>query len=274
MLALCFGVTTACSESELRPEFSSSAAGVTLEPDASEVERLRALGYVDVVEDASPERPSGVTIRDAARMQPGLTFFTNALGCSAQLIDEAGTLLQSWELQPCHRWGNALLLPSGEVLVVHRPPSETLGAEDVLRARELVRLSWEGEILSRWKVYTHHDADLRPDGRLTTLAYEHALLPMVHPTVPAREQYVAVLDDQGGVEEQASLTDLLLSDPEVFQLAPVRPRAKDGAQEVDHIHSNSLEWMRDPKLAERDPLYAIGNVMVCLRNQDTVAIFD
>ncbi|MCH7540775.1 MAG: hypothetical protein IH999_10330 [Proteobacteria bacterium] len=45
-------------------------------------------------------------------------------------------------------------------------------------------------------------------------------------------------------------------------------------EEVDLVHANAIEWMNSESLADRDPIYALSNVLVTFRHQDSVAIFD
>lgn len=77
---------------------------------ADEADRLRELGYLQVVDTQDTDLPVGVLDSDPARMQPGLTYFTNAMGCSSQLVDSEGRVVRSWSLDPCDLWGNSLLL--------------------------------------------------------------------------------------------------------------------------------------------------------------------
>ena len=64
------------------------------------------------------------------------------------------------------------------------------------------------------------------------------------------------------------------SPPEEFRFQPVTAKTQQGETFVDLLHVNSLEFMHQPQLAERDPLYAPGNVLISIRAQDTIAILD
>jgi hypothetical protein len=46
------------------------------------------------------------------------------------------------------------------------------------------------------------------------------------------------------------------------------------AEEIDLLHANSVAWMRYPDLVTTSSIYAPTNVMVSLRHQNTIAIFD
>ncbi len=239
----------------------------------AEVQRLRALGYVDEV---SPENDAeiGVLTHDPHRVQPGLTYYTDVRSCSSHLMDAHGNEVRSWRHVPCRKWDNTVLLPNGEVLAVHYEPPANDSAEATAKSRKLVKLGWDGELLWSKRLPVHHDVELSSDGRISTLTYRHRLIPAIHSTVPVRDHFVTLLSPSGELLEEASLTQLLLASPKIFQFQHIEPKRRDGIEEIDLLHSNSVEWMRDPALAERNALYAATNVLVCLRNQDAIVVID
>lgn len=66
--------------------------------------------------------------------------------------------------------------------------------------------------------------------------------------------------------------DLLASKPELFTFQEVAPAEKGDTERIDLIHSNSIEWMRRPQLAEKNPLYEPSNILFCTRHQDVIAV--
>ncbi len=240
--------------------------------DDAETERLMALGYVEVVPDGGSNELDGARTLDASRVQAGLNFYVNAHLCSADLIDAKGEVLRSWRHDPCLKWGNAVLTPAGEVVVIHREPGET--AEQSFRARRVLKLSWDGDLLWSTALAAHHDLDLMPDGRVAVLTYRHRPIPRIHPSIPVRDHYVALLSAGGELLEEVSLTDILEASPGVFRFRPGRPREHEGSMELDTIHSNSIEWMRNEALAKQHRMYASSNFLLCSRNQNAVMIVD
>ena len=261
------------SESDAPDE---SATGIEAGPDAidvDEVAALRALGYVEVGEPLPEGARTGVIHWDRERAAPGLTVVTNSHFCRTEILDLAGKVLHSWTTEPCERWGNTVITPEGDLLVVGRVPHGDTVAE-ASAARYLMRLAWDGS--ERWRRFmpAHHDVDLTPEGRVSTLTYEHRQLPQIHPEVPVRDHAVVLLTASGEPLEQAWLSDLLRSSPDVLLPKPVEPRRFNKELEVDEIHANSLEWLRRPELAEKNELFSPGRVLICFRHQDMVAIFD
>ena len=269
LLALgCRGGSSAeSSEPDEPPELKVS------EIDSDQLERLRSLGYVNVGAPLDPSAPTGVLVFDEERAQHGLNLLTNSHFCSAQLMDMRGNILHSWSYEPCNRWGNTVLTPSGDLLVVGREPHDE-NPRATLAARYIMRLAWDGEILWKKTLPVHHDVELTPDGRILTLTYRHRMIAEVDSTIPVRDHLLALLTPEGEELEEISLWDLSQSAPGLFRLDRRKPRDFDGAKEIDIFHSNSIEWMRHPLLEGKDPIYGRNTVLVCLRNQDTLAIID
>jgi hypothetical protein len=78
----------------------------------------------------------------------------------------------------------------------------------------------------------------------------------------------------GTLQERKLLVPMLLARPDVFRILSVQKRPLGDRRLMDLLHANSIEWMRRPELAARHPLYALGNVLVSMRNQDSIAVFD
>ena len=241
--------------------------------DMDEVERLRALGYVNVAPALPPDARVGVLTHDTERAAPGLNLFTNAKFCSTQLIDMQGRVLNTWSSEPCFRWGNVALLHSGELLVVVRTPHEEQ-PQAALENHFLMRLKWNGDLVWKKRLPVHHDVELAPNGRIMTLTYAFRVIPEVDPEIPVRDNSVAMLDKRGELLDEVSLWEVLRSAPELFTLQEGKIRNFEGGREVDLFHSNSVEWIRMPDLIGSHPIYGPDSVLICIRNQDTLAILD
>lgn len=251
--------------------------------DEDEASRLRALGYASVSGDSS--QAVGVVHHDPNASQPGLNLFTNAHGCSAQLVSAAGAVLRSWSHEPCQMWGNTILLADGGLLVVHQSPRldrvpkrrrEEFEGTPASELRDLLRFDATGQLLWERRAPVHHDVELTPDGRIATLTYAHRLVPDIHPQAPVKDHAVAIFDTDGSLLDQLWLLDLLRTAPKPFALKPIEAHwsRPEGIDEVDLIHANSIEWMRWTGLFDSGPLYGPSHFVMSLRNQDTVLIAD
>ena len=268
--ALLLALSVGCTPSAPDAATAGDDAG-RVDPD--EIERLRALGYVGLADPLPPDAAVGVLSFDRERAQPGLNLLTNAHFCSAQLMDMEGEVLHAWSYEPCFRWGNAVLGPSGDLLVMGRVPHDET-PETARDSRYLLRMDWEGNTVWRRTLAAHHDVDVTPDGRILTLTYELRVIEDVDPATPLRDNSLLLLSAEGETLEEVSLWELLHTAPELFTLQPGKARRFEGGVEIDALHSNSVEWMRHPDLVGRHPLYGKDTVLVCIRNQDTLAVFD
>jgi hypothetical protein len=241
--------------------------------DSAEVERLRALGYVNVAPALPPGTEVGVLSYDRERASPGLNLLTNAKFCSAQLIGMDGRVFHSWSREPCFRWGNVALLPSGDLLVVERLPHENTprSARDT---RYLVRLDWDGNVVWKKQLPVHHDVELTPDGKILTLTLDLRVIPGVDPETPVRDNSLVLLDGDGEILEAVSVWELLHSAPEVFTMQEGKTRTFEGGREIDAIHGNSIEWMRHLHLIGEHPIFRPDTVLFCMRHQDSLALVD
>ncbi|MFT4541111.1 MAG: hypothetical protein ACI841_000048 [Planctomycetota bacterium] len=280
--------STACSSEEAaasEPTSGPEAGGSDRQRDeriesrpqdsTDDAASLRSLGYVDVVEDEDEldEGLGPVSIYESEAVQDGLTYFTNVKTCSSHLIDIHGTVLRSWHLEG-EVWGNSILLPNGDVLAVHRDLRDEESVDNMAASRRLLRFNWDGDVIWEHRLPVHHDVDLLPDGRFACLTYEHRIIPAIHESIPVKDHDLQLFDSEGVPGESYSLTQLLLESSETVTIQSVEPETKDGAQEVDLLHTNALEFMERPELAAQNELYAPSNVMLCLRHQDLILIVD
>ena len=229
-------------------------------PSAAELEHLRSLGYLDFAPDkADPDR-DGTVVHDPERSSPGYNLYTLVHARRTELIDADGTVLKTWQYGDAGRWVRSLLLPSGELLVV--------GTD--LPRRFVLRLSWDNELIWERDLPAHHDIAPTPDGHFMVLTLKERSLPAVDPDAAVRDDFITILDDDGELVREHSLFDMFRARPDIHRIS----RVESSHGIIDLLHANSLRWLSDPDLARRDSIYATTNVVVCFRNQDTVAIFD
>jgi hypothetical protein len=234
----------------------------------AEMERLRALGYVGFTETRVVPGEPAVTVHDPARSAAGYNLISNRNLTSAQLFDARGEVVKTWADEGADHWSNAELLDNGDLLVT--------GSEeaDVAGSNFLLRLAWDGSVVWRKGINAHHDAEVTPAGTIATLTFRFRSIPEVSAEHEVKDHAITLLTPDGEVLEEHSLYDMLCGDPDVFACRRVPPKSDGARKVVDLLHPNSIEFMRHAHLAERDPIYAPTNVLVSIRNQDVVAIFD
>jgi hypothetical protein len=241
---------------------------------AGELDHLRALGYVDYSPRAEPRERAGVVLRDAARSQPGYNLFASRALARAELMDANGNVVRVWQADDGGQWSHVRLLPDGDLLVVGSCEGNRRGGRIEDANRYLERRRFDGP--SRWRreVPVHHDVNVAPDGRLMALISEDRVVPELDPEAEVRDEGIEFLTPDGEALERRLFVPMLLARPDVFRFQPVARRQLDGRVLSDLLHANSIEWLDRPALAARHPIYARGNVLVSMRHQDTIAIFD
>ena len=254
-----------------RPEAGPRRDQREVDPDVAD--ELRALGYAGVGAPLALDAEVGVVAHDPQRAGTGLNLFTNAHLCRTELMDMKGEVLHAWTHAPCFRWGNAVVTPEGDLLVVGRSPHD--GTPAAAKAgRYLTRLAWDGSLLWQKRLPVHHDVELTPDGRVLTLTYGLRPVPELDASVPLIDNSLVLLSGDGEILEELSLWDVMNAAPDVFTPQPVAPGSFDRARGVDALHANSIEWLRHSALVGRGLEHGDDAVLVCFRNQDIVAIID
>ncbi|MCK4341226.1 MAG: aryl-sulfate sulfotransferase [Phycisphaerae bacterium] len=259
----------------------STATGQAANKDeqaaAAQRDRLEGLPYVDSV-DVEEDEADGVVIFDQELSCPGYNLYSVQMLSLAELIDAEGKVVNSWKYTPSPRWERAELLPNGDLLVVGAEPYEWQDGGPAHRihdeARYVLRFNWAGELLWQKKYRAHHDIELTPDGKLLLLTFNRTLVPTLHPTVKVRDDQLTLLEQDGTLIESKSMLAAVSRSREVFPLRPRPPTSLGGPAWLDVFHSNSIEWMRRRHLFGRHPIYNAGNILVCFRHQDRIAVFN
>ncbi len=139
--------------------------------------------------------------------------------------------------------------------------------------RSLLRLAWGGREIWRSDIEAHHDMEVTPTGDIAVLTYRNRRISEVSAEADVIDISIVMLDVAGQVKREYSFYSLLAANPKIFRFQRVASVAtKEGAEEIDLLHANSIEIFPESPLAEASSVYAAGNILVSMRHQDTVAI--
>ena len=238
----------------------SNALAPPVAPQPNELDRLRALGYVDFADEIVDPEESVVPVYDPVRSAPGFNLFVSRSLGRAELIDPGGRVIRAWQNRLSTNWSNAELTQDGDLLVQGL----------YLGRSHLFRMSWDGQVIWKRAVGAHHDVEVRPDGLLAALVQRGRRIPRIDPESVTLDNGIALLRPDGQLLREYSLYDMLSAAPDVF----VFQRVASSKRKVDLFHSNSIEFMRHSDLEARHAIYAAHNAIVSIRHQDAIAIFD
>lgn len=230
---------------------------------ARTVRSLEALGYAGSTDREGEE---GVTLRDAARMQPGYTLYSvQELGL-ARLVDEEGRVVRTWrDPDPGVRWYNVELTGEGELLTTGTRLDERGRLLD--DERYALRLSWDGDVVWKRALPCHHALTRNPAGGFVTLSAVRRRLPELAQGLEMIDNGLLVLDEQGRELREVSLYDALVRGGD-FRYEPMR--TEGGRVVADFLHCNTVSWRERPGTGEGGPRTAL----VTSRHQHLVAAID
>jgi len=256
-------------ERDARPSRAAPAAGVA----ADDIDRLRALGYVEVAEDDIADRRTGVVVADRERSSPGVNLYVTSGLCRADIIDAAGAVLHTWQHLPCRRWSSSALLPDGGLAAAGQHPAADLPPGH--RRRYLLRLARDGTFVWEAGHPVHHHVSLTPEGHIVTLTRRFRRFPEIDPRVPVKDNGIAVFTAGGALVAERSLYEVLAGADDVFRFQRVAPTAVDGDDRtIDLFHANAVHWLPPGAVTLRDGRFERPTVLVCIRHQDSVALID
>ena len=259
-----------------------------------ELEALRALGYISHPSETAKQRAAkltGLTLNVPQHVAPGFTLITAIPEAEAILVDAEGQTVQTWQDEHSESWTRALLLEDGDLFVMGRIHEDRkkasraargkgAGAQDPMDGKPwfpiggqyLARYSWDGTLKWRRGAIVHHDMKVDDDGRILTLGLSGRKVDGLW----IEDHSIVTLSQEGELEDEYSLFDLLSSDPTLFELPRTtdHPQALTSKGKLDLLHSNAIERMPFPALIERGGIYCKTCVLVTVRHQNLVAVVD
>jgi len=261
------------------------------------LEMLRAVPYVGYAPTADEESLRGVVFHDPDRAWQGYNFYSTWATGEAFLIDMDGATVHRWNFRPDRRinFDYTFLLAGGDLLVIH---------EYV----ELKRIDRDSRVLWRQSMKAHHDALLLPDGTLWVIVrslknhrgrrvwFDELVhlsregeelerwstferLDRLRQALDPRSFLDTALDSlfpedrdrqTGDSAEKSSIEE---SD-RVRDSFRIRSLADADRRELDYFHLNTVGLLPETPLGASDDRFRAGNLLICLRNVNQIAVLD
>jgi hypothetical protein len=229
----------------------------------------------------TPHTNSGISRYNKEKAYNGLTLFTSAHAQKAFLISMEGQIVYEWHLpfssvwlNPSHIgfpvsddfifWIKAHLYPNGDLLALYRAMGDTP------EGYGLVKMDRNSRIIWKYTERVHHDINIGSDGKIYTLIQKIITekIPGIQLASPLIDDSIVVLSNNGQELKRLSISKAFHNSDfsRVLKLPTESPLG-------DVWHTNAVEVL-DEQMAERFPFLEKGQVLVSMRDVDTIAVVD
>ena len=231
-----------------------------------EAAALLALGYADGVAPAS--KKSGTTFHDVDRSYGGYNLISDGFEAEATLVGMDGDVLHKWTYQfadafpdsesfagepGTYNWRRVNLLPDGSLLAVYNQHG-------------LVKLDRDSRLQWTFEDHVHHDVEVLEDDSIWVLTNEAEIIPRINPDRPILHDFIVKLDAEGREVQRISVLEAI----EASDFTAVLDRAPRFG---DMMHTNEITVL-DGQLASWNKAFAAGNLLISIRNMNTLAVVD
>ncbi len=278
ILALALVLVTALSCGKDKPADRTDEIGDRLE-------KLRSVPYTSMTQEEVSADTAGVILYDMERAWPGYNLYCSRRDPEALLLNMGGEVVHSWTYKhkDARGWDHAMLLGNGDLLVLDK-------------FRYFFKLDWHSNLIWEKRLAVHHDVAVAEDGTVFVIELNterHRGLRVrfariVHLSADGEEigawSTYEHLEDLKKALDRASFLDTIL-DLERGQGTPLDTTQTVGARMYnrrkggrgyiyDYFHMNTITLVPETPLGARDPRFAAGNLLICLRNVNQIATLD
>ena len=246
------------------------------------IERLRAIPYVDLATESVGQETSGVVLWDRDRAQPGYHLYCTRYTGEAFLMDLSGSVVHRWDYLSTEESGSyhhAVMLANGDLLAIKQHA-------------KLICVDWDSRPLWERRCAAHHDLAPAPDGTIYAIVRDHRIYrkmrvwfdAVVHLTADGVElrrwSTFDHLDELKAVLDARSFLDTVLDSalagrPRTGREATdIKAAIAKGRYDFDYFHINTVSLLPDTQLGRQDRRFGEGNLLICLRNVNQIAILE
>jgi hypothetical protein len=300
VLMVCLWVTTLTSDEARRPVTSRDAkpcggAGMaendsptteTSDDLEERLEKLRSLPYTSLTAEKVDPESSGVVIYRPGQVHPGYNMYCCERCPDILLMDMTGKIVHRWT-HPAGTWGpwhHAIMVPDGDVVAISKIPNY------------LMRLDWHSSVVWKKTMACHHDVVLSPDHTIYVIVGEKRIyrellveFPSILHLTPDGEEidrwsaFEHLVDIRETFDTRSFLDTILDSmttrRSKARILEPITRRIQSGEQSddqllYDYFHMNTVNFLPETPLGVLGSTFRAGNVLICFRNVNQVAILD
>lgn len=276
VLALALAICSSCGKEDTADESRALK---------ERLERLKSIPYTATTEDTVPECLKGVTLHDRARAWQGYNLYCSRIEPEAFLLDMGGNIVNRWfyEQDRFNFWNYAILDDDGDLVVLND-------------TRYILKLDWDSNLVWEQPRPVNHDVAGAPDGTLYAIEYDTRQ----HRGLTVRFGQIVHLDADGEalgiwsthdrldylkeVLDTSSFLDVILDSMIAHGVSPDTLQRISGKVDVsavgrgarlyDYFRLNTVTIVPETPLGRRDPRFAAGRLLICLRNVNQICTLD
>lgn len=237
--------------------------------DADAERRLKALQtipYLSGYETAPTE--DHVTVYDRGSAYDGLNLYTSGHAAVAILMNMRGDVVHRWKLDFVDAFPDRPVPdgPEGWAWWARVHLDAQGGLIAIYDGYGLVKVDRDSNPFWAVPGTFHHDLFVDDTGMIYCLTRETKVLPRVHRVEPVMEDFIVILNPDGGIVRKVSLL-------EAHERSPYAPLLENMPAYGDVFHTNTIE-VCDGSCAWESPFFRRGNVLVSFAMMDELAVVD
>lgn len=264
---------------------SDQVAGQELTDRARRLEMLRSVPYASVTEDKVSREESGVIVLKPQKIYRGYNLYCSRVSPEVFLIDMHGELVHRWTYPQIGEgiWNDVIMFDNGDIAVI-------------IKFNYLIKIDWHSNLIWKKRINAHHEVAATDEKTLYVIeravkAYrglDVRFPSIVHLTSDGVEierwSSYDNLDDIKKIFDQRSFLDTILDSmfaegswSEIRERVADLPgggRAENGEAKYDYFHMNTITVLPETPLGLRDNRFSAGNLLICFRNVNQIAILD
>ncbi len=249
------------------------------------LEILRSVPYTSVTKDKVDPDNSGVIVHKPDKAYRGYNIYCSRVTPEVLLIDMVGDVVHRWSYPEADEkyWDHTIMLPDGDILVI-------------VKFNQLLRLDWHSNLVWRKQMQAHHDVAVTEEN--TIYAIERTIesyrglsvrFPaIVHLTSDGEEierwsTYDHLTEIRHKFDQRSfldTILDSMLADAsldEICETLAGRPeghRTGQGDVRYDYLHLNTITVLPETSVSKTDSRFKPGNLLVCFRNVNQIAVLE
>jgi hypothetical protein len=248
------------------------------------LETLRSIPYISFSETVGDNHPN-VVMYNPDKVYNGYNIYCSRISPEAFLMDMMGNVVHRWSYPPEYDlkeddgvWDYAIMLDNGDLVVISK-------------FRELIRLNWDSELLWKKKMEVHHEVALTPENTFYVIVREIKTYRGVGVDFPVIvhltsngdeiERWAAYdhLSEIKNVFDQKSFLDTVFDNMSWFEVCKMflkrgLTRIQGYDEDYSYFHMNAISILPDTALGRTDKRFQEGNLLICFRNVNQIAILD